>query len=351
MTQWRPSICVANDSRYEITRPVVVKGGVVPNSTICRDIKAGRFNPRHGANYAVENAGDISAPAAVDRGGNLTSSRCQGVASSRLKLQVINQIDQRISGLANTDETNNLWETRGDEGTGEGWVRNRDLWASGLDFSGVSPWNDRTGYLRGGTLITPMHVLYAEHYQLTHGDTLVFVDGDNNVVTRILGNHLHVRSDMHVGVLDSPVPNTIAHYPMVSATALATYLGGLSPNMGLPIILINQFDKVFVRDINSITGLNAGQSAFVSHLSSPSGTVRHNFTGSLIGGDSGRPGFLCVNNNLILLFTNWSAGTSNFAGHHVAEINSIVAALSPSGTRYRVDVYNNNLNCFEALSS
>nr|MCR5414954.1 hypothetical protein [Kiritimatiellia bacterium] len=56
------------------------------------------------------------------------------------------------------------------------FMPNPHFWAKNIDLSCASPWNDRFGQQRAGTLISRRHIIFAKHWPLSPGTIVTFVD-------------------------------------------------------------------------------------------------------------------------------------------------------------------------------
>ena len=103
------------------------------------------------------------------------------------------------------------------------YVNNLGSWAADLDLTSIYVWNSRRAdHLKGtngGVLVSPRHLSIAAHYpdELRAGDTVRFVDRDNNVVVReIIAAMDHpmalntVQHDIRICLLDQDVPSSIS---------------------------------------------------------------------------------------------------------------------------------------------
>ena len=106
-------------------------------------------------------------------------------------------------------------------------VVNPSCWAADFDFSGVSIWNSRSNDARRAvTAITARHGAMAWHYRLYVGDTVKFTDGTSIYTRTVIGttreqgaagtlNSNPLIGDKCVVLWDSPLPETIAIYPVM----------------------------------------------------------------------------------------------------------------------------------------
>ena len=225
------------------------------------------------------------------------------------------------------------------------YVRSRTCWAGDFDLSSVAvynsvgmelstnsccPWERATR--RAGTLISPRHVVYANHYPIALGAKFRFVAKNNTVVTRTLYDSIRVGdTDLRLGVLDSNVPANLIHYAKVLPADFARYFP-TSLN-DIPTLGFNQVEQALVTDIRSLSP-SATNATWIT-FSAPADATRKQFYQDKISGDSGQPAFLIVNGELVLL-TVWSGGgpgSGCFITHYTAEINSAMASL---GGGYRL---------------
>ncbi len=270
-----------------------------------------------------------------------SSSSVCSVSSTNLTTDMTTQIDTRIAGLAASATTKNVFTTRGD--ATNPWVRNQSIWSArgskALDLTGASPWNSDLGYKKAGTLISPRHIVFAKHYTIANGSTILFVDNANAVVSRKLVNQQAILgTDIVVGVLDADVPSTIAYYPIMSYADMVKYLAVPSSTVlskYIPLLTLDQDDHAIVRELFSVDPQMMG------HTAPMGGQNRLTFNEELITGDSGNPGFLVINNQLALILTHTSTAAGPTYGSYITQINQAMTAL---GGNYQVTPV--NLSCY-----
>lgn len=200
------------------------------------------------------------------------------------------------------------------------YVRNPSVWCDGMDWTGVSPWNSTGANRRGGTLISPRHVMFCQHSSFfpANGATIRFVAADGTVVNRTLSAAQYIGvSDIRIGLLDEAVPETIAHYPVLPAD-WRDYLT-LNPAR-CPVVCSDQEQKALVRDWTSV-----GAGRVVHDFGSGD---RASASETLITGDSGQPVFLWMGTGLpILLGLHWSSNSCPNSSNYISEINATMATL------------------------
>ncbi len=265
---------------------------------------------------------------------------------NKLYDHVANQIDQRIVGLSGSDDDKRLFDIRGS--LTSPWVYNADAWINkdglgNIDLTGASPWNSRGGYTRAGTLITPQHAILAEHYLLEVGDTMLFVASDNTIVTRTVVAKAQIAStDIQLVKLNSPVPNTITHYPIIDSDTFEKYINdGIDMNsFTLPLITLDQQDNLLIKNIAK--RFLFGQTS-IQHNIDQINSDRFMFEELLIGGDSGNPAFVITGNKPVLLFTHFKAFNGPSLPYYK---NQIESAIDLMGGEY--DISDMDINCFDS---
>lgn len=273
---------------------------------------------------------------------------CDELSSTDLVTELRNSIEHRIEGLSADDTTKKLFTTRGTDVNP--WTRNASVWTaqgtSSLDMTGVSPWNSQSGYTKGGTLITPRHIVLAKHYPITTGSTIVFVGNDNSIVTRTLEDQVSVvfqspLDDVQLGVLDADVPtSTIAFYPILSKTQVEQYASSLDD---MSIMIMDQEDKALVEDVD-YSFYTFFEHISLYHFAPPGTSTRFAFSEELVGGDSGKPGFWVIAGQPVLALTTTGANDGPFYGTYINSINNAIIALGNDGG-YRVSTY--DVSCFQ----
>ncbi len=252
------------------------------------------------------------------------------------------EVDSRI---ADTDPTvsmsffNNYNATAG----GAMMQRNPNCWASSInDITCMSYWNSAASRQRAGTLITPRHVIFCAHsnFFVQAGAKMHFANASGNVIERTVqrtqrhpgyNSSTHV-NDIVIGVLDQDVPSSIAH-----ATILPTdWSDYLYTSIFHPSLRLNQHEQAL---IGNVLGSRFSQSRIyhsypssgdrVNYSKSPNSPTGPPWFGGLYPGDSGNPGFLVINNQLVILnvWTFGGAGSGSSIFHNKTVINTIISDL------------------------
>jgi hypothetical protein len=235
-------------------------------------------------------------------------------------------IDTNLAG-----RTLNIYKTFDHAATN--YVRNPSCWAYGFDLACVAAWHspldqydNNTNQRRGGTLVSPRHLLYANHYQIPHGTQVRFVTKDNTVITRVVSNSLTITgTDLHIGVLDADVPTNFIGFAKVLPAGYTNYFP-TSLN-SIPTLCLNQQQQALVTDILSLSP--AVTNAAWLQLIAPTAATRKLFYGDKISGDSGQPCFLILHGELVVLtvFTGGGAGSGQFVASYTGPINATMQTL------------------------
>ena len=211
---------------------------------------------------------------------------------------------------------------------GTKFVRSEQFWLRGLN--GLT--GTHVGYGPGATLITPWHILGANHYKHDAGSQVCFADLAGHTVTRsvVAGREIRpdIKSDIWLGVLDSALPVSIVPMPF-----LPMNWTNLVHTKGLPVAAMNQ-NGCF------------GSAALVSLRQPVPGWFSHGYAylclgiapalefEPLRGGDSGHPIVTVVDTNLVLLgHITFEVGGNKLAGPDYSSYASdIQAAVATLGT-------------------
>lgn len=184
-------------------------------------------------------------------------------------------------------------------------TRNPDLWISGYvnQLTAISPWNSYNSNFRAGTAITRRHLAMAWHFPTVNGTVFKFVEANGTVHERTqIGTSYSLQSiDRLVVTLDSDLPLGITPAKVLPANYL-TYLPyydttNISQNR-VPLLMLDQDENALVTDLSSLRFFDF-TSNFLTHRT-PISANRLAFNEGLIGGDSGNPIFMLLNNEAVL---------------------------------------------------
>jgi hypothetical protein len=255
-------------------------------------------------------------------------------------------IDSSIAGLTANNSTKLIFSTMTPNGTccnGDSstdpvnpvFIRSTTCWAKNIDTSPISPWNNGGGYPAPehaggfggtGTLISPRHIVYCNHFQIKVGKKLIFVDMNNNCYIRTLSNSLQVGStDIQIGLLDSDLPSSVSFCKVASFDLTSI----TDTNNRVAALYLDQERKALVGDY--FNSDSAGS------LNISTNSQRANFYELPIGGDSACPINFVYNNKIILLFLFTSTFDGESIPYNIAAINSVMTTL---GGGYTLSLFN-----------
>lgn len=238
--------------------------------------------------------------------------------STSLRRHLDDQVNTRISSFQNFLDRQMMFSGK-DPGTA--YTRNSNCWLSTVDLTPIAAWNSTGVFQRGPTLISPRHIIGATHWPFTTGTTVDFVKADNNtVVTRtVTATSAIAGTDIIIGVLDSDVASGIAFARVLPATWAAKL-----PTLSLfpvPVCSSNQGKEVFVRSLVSL-----GASV---QCAAPTATNQIGFYRDAIGGDSGSPCFMVINDKMVILccWLGGAGGSGPSVTNYRTEINAAMTSL------------------------
>ncbi len=183
------------------------------------------------------------------------------------------------------------------------WANN---WTANLDFSGVA-WDNGTA----GTLVTDQYMVYARHFPRAAGSEVRFVDRNGEVVLRhvesqkfVWNTVMNVRTDIMVVRLDEPVPDTVAIYRLVP--------DDLEPDRLLGAKVINTYGrrKVYLSEVSrfQLFEIDSEPDFEVVTTRRNADVIDPAWDYALAFGDSGYPGFLLLDGELLLFSTHTFGG-------------------------------------------
>lgn len=282
-----------------------------------------------------------------------------------LKTHIDLQITSRTEGIVGDNTTKPLFSSFNVDESGNltaSW--NQDNWTKRgeepLDLSGVAFYTSHTDIVGGaGALISPRHMLGANHYSFREGQVLYFVAPDNSVATRtvVTGSYRHNSSnhDISIVMLDEDLPPQFAYYPigfkrgneLIDVIKFRDFFDLVNDKTYLGIVL-DQERKALIHGMKIRNEVDYLDLEVIWH-DEPTENILKSFYEELVVGDSGKPGFAVIDNQPILLFTHtYSTGGYN-ANHYIDWINEKMAELDElyrdeNETKYQASTY--DLGCF-----
>lgn len=261
-------------------------------------------------------------------GGQMSETFVDWVSGSLMK-ETIDTIDTAIDGLVASTAKPIFTTQNHTDGI---YVRNTNCWLNPWvsKLTALSPWNSNGTHTRAGTLITPRHVIYAAHYTLGINTTMRFIDVNNNVYTRTVirqkndpayaGSSNGYTNDFCVGLLDSDLPNDIEICKILPVD-FVDHFGDI--NFGVPAFVTDKEEKGLIAELYRSLDDTYARAYFKYPTTSP----RLDYSEPIIGGDSGNPSFLIIDDELVLIsvWTFGGAGIGTSLGLRTDNINQLIA--------------------------
>lgn len=236
-------------------------------------------------------------------------------------------IDQAIEGLTANSSTKQIFSSKSPSATTPAFTRSSTCWAKNIDTSPQSIWNDHVagtaplnagGYGGSGTLISPRHIIYANHFRFVNGTKLVFVDMNNNSYIRTLSDSVQVGStDIQIGLLDSNITN-VSFAKILDINIADKTDAGLK----LPAFFMDQDRNALIGEFYFNSSANNGIC-----VAPTDSAQRTNFYEIPVGGDSGNPVCLVYENKIILTFSFYFATYGPSFSYYINDINTAMTNL------------------------
>lgn len=286
---------------------------------------------------AMSTDGSLSvASTTVDLSVGIVSTTFNDYISGSLAKEISDAIDDRINNL-NASVAKPIFSTQNHNSSI--YVRNSGCWAYDIDLTPISPWNSTGSNRRAGTLISPRHVVFCEHYNFhpSVGATIRFVASDGTVVNRTITaletdpDYAPFYPDITIGLLDSDVPASIG-FAKILPQNWPNYLPSLSSTYRLPCLVLDQEEKALISELYFL----GNKALFLT----PTNTIRFSFFESIILGDSGNPAFLIIDDELVII-TVWTfggAGGGTSISYHKDAINTIMTTLGGGYSLTEIDL-------------
>lgn len=281
--------------------------------------------------------GKLGVELTLNTSGGQTTDVLVGWAEGSLADEVNSNVDNAIAGTDASLAKNIFSSQDHDNGI---YSRNTSNWAYQWvqEMTCISPWNSAGVHTRAGTLITRRHIIHAAHYSLSTGHVMRFVDVNNVVHERtIVGAKSHPDysphyPDIRIAVLDSDLPASISHCKMAPST-LDDYFTFTTTRH--PCLLLDKEEKALIADLNYIN-TRIG-------FKYPTDPKRLEYSETIIGGDSGNPSFIIIDDELVLLSvrTYGGAGAGTFVGGQIDAINQLIVdvdVIAGDSTGYTVEL-------------
>ena len=301
------------------------------------DARLQSYNYEMGVNQLM----DFNAAFTFEVSPNPKGLQISGDPQQSLAQYATNQIDTRINDSMDIATNGYMLVDFTDpngvlEGGGYGAARSGDFWASDIDYTAVSVWNNRGDFtpkdyrMRGATAITKRHVVMAKHYWLAVGNKLWFVAADGTWIEReVLQTSSHGSSDIAVALLNSDLPSTITPVKVVPSN-FETYFkreagGAISLNFR-PIIVGFDFEKkgLLMQLTRAVNGSNEATFA-AGNLLIPS--PYNVLSETLDIGDSGNPLFIIIGGEAVLIGLFETSSNVPAYSKYISTINGLISTV------------------------
>lgn len=269
-----------------------------------------------------------------------TSDTLTGFAAGSLAAHATAEVDARIVGLT-PGAALPIFTTQ-NHGAGT-YTRNTGTWPADIaaKLTCISPWNSAGEAYYAGTAISPLHIIFAAHYEIPVGATIRFIAADNTVITRTMiakGTHpsyVPHFPDLTVGQLDSALPGTITPCKILPDNWAAKLPGLATGKTALPALCLDQEEKALITDLFTLTDRADFTAPYLINAA-----ARVPYHETKITGDSGNPAFLIINDELVLLtvWTYGGAGGGTAIQPQRAAINALMASLGGGYTLTDADL-------------
>ncbi len=267
-------------------------------------------------------------------------------APSSLAQVITDEMNSRIQGLSPSATTENIYSSLDD--VNHSYIRNTSVFTGSVDLTSIPVYSSSSHTSFNGVLVAPDILIQANHAHSS--GTMYFVANDNTTISRtVVGGTRIGDTDIWVSRLNSPLPSSITPAKVLKNGSLGIFALGTYQSLvsegdkitsnaiskgTLPAVFSNQFRSLKIGSVNALYNL-------FTIVYVPGGDQTHQLpTSSLrylpwysepISGDSGSPGFMIVNGQLVALGT-WY--TSIALSDILANITAINAGISSLGSGY-----------------
>lgn len=238
--------------------------------------------------------------------------------SGSLRAHLVSQIDSRLAGKTASTAIP-MWTTR--TPSTQTYTRAAGCWGADIDLTPYAAYDSSMPDTAWGghTLITPRHVLGAQHHFGSGSQTLHFVKADGTCVVRTITAVTYIPgTDIRIGLLDSDVPSGIAFARVLPTSWLNK----------LPTLTTRRVPAARITQLMQLTVTDMWLSGITTHAE-PAAPARTDWYRAAYSGDSGTPGFLIIAGQMVLLNAAYSpgGGSGPFLTAYHAEINTALTSL------------------------
>lgn len=287
-----------------------------------------------------------------------TFDRFGQIARNSVFFTIAQSIDGRLPGK--TAANMPIFSTQIHTGSPR-YVRNPNCWAADIDMCSASVWNSHFFAQGGGILISPRHILLAEHFfgatgshPVPNGTTFRWVTRDNVIVERTLTNKARVGAfDVCIGVLNADIPDDVIAF----ARCLPEDYTARVQLHAQPIVISDQEKKAIIKEWKN-SNVGAMELNWYEGVQDSQRAV---FNEEMVLGDSGGPMYLVVGNQAVVLGAITGVTWGSELSRQLTAVNSVMASLGApyqltpvaieaflpprivSGERLQIGLFNQNV--------
>jgi hypothetical protein len=229
---------------------------------------------------------------------------------------ICRSVDERIAGRT---PASSIAMYNNYSANGTNFVPNANFWGADIDFSCVSHWNtdpDNGKYRRGGVLISPRHVLFAEHFAVTNEKSLFFVGNDGGVYEGIVGERRIIyksdnkATDILVAELTAPMTNAVTPAKLLPAD----FYKYLKNGKYLPAVTFDQEEHAWIGEVQDLPTFKYKLNVGTEYVWCKRSQLQNRlvFYEDTKWYDSGNPRFLIIGNQPILLTSLYMMDLNSF---------------------------------------
>jgi hypothetical protein len=225
--------------------------------------------------------------------------------------------------------------------------RNSNVWMNSVDFSSSPVWVYTLGvytFAGRGCLVTPLHLVQAAHNGLEIGDGIGFLGNTGTAYSRTVDDFEDISPDMRVIKLNAALPSDVV--PAKILPTPDTHFTSADFTAGIRSVMIGKFADLIAR---RWVGYGPGGDNLVGTYVMTLGETYANKDADiekysrdplspyneLESGDSGSANYIIINNQAVLIGTNFGNGLTS-PHRQRAEFDAAITSLGSGG--YSVSV-------------
>ncbi|MBP6858977.1 MAG: hypothetical protein KBC33_04095 [Candidatus Pacebacteria bacterium] len=247
-------------------------------------------------------------------------------ASSSLAAHILDTMDDRLTGITPSNTTQRIYSSYND--TTHTYTRNTNLFIADVDLTSIPATRGTVGPSTGdGFLVAPDIMVQAKHVAHANGTVYWFVDDSNNAVsTTQVGRTDISGTDMTV-IRVSPAVTGVS-FAKILPSYINTKITSTALNYAnVPMVYQRQDRSLYIGAFKWHQSYDGYDMTRAYDDSSPF----YDWFSDIIGGDSGNPAFLVINDELVAL-GSWSNSSNGWSLNENKA--TIEAAMTGLGSAY-----------------